>query len=317
VQCKVAVFESVAFSCATAVMFLFTAMLAGVSRVYVLRLLRSSGCDMDEMDKFVLDDERADLEDENKEERISYKELKDAVDKIKTSAKVKQITEEYEPPSTPTRATMLWKKSKAIKTAMMITTSKASKAADYAPASPGPISSDASGIIEMCSLDSDAVTADVNHLQSIDVDSSSSAGFAQLGAGRDRTTSKSVLDACSAKRPREDEAEGQGQGSDSSKWHEDRKISAARRDSQVHRMRRVQLLHAGIKSGVFFFDSPALYFLLRNIRLVNVYKCFAVIYVPIFNILLFLFGRSMCNAAIYSFACFSPSTRLPLPPSPL
>ena len=44
------------------------------------------------------------------------------------------------------------------------------------------------------------------------------------------------------------------------------KHSTKRKASQLLKLRRVQLLHAGIKSGIFVFDSPELYFFLRDTR---------------------------------------------------
>lgn len=44
------------------------------------------------------------------------------------------------------------------------------------------------------------------------------------------------------------------------------KHSTKRKASQLMKLRRVQLLHAGIKSGIFVFDSPELYFFLRDTR---------------------------------------------------
>jgi hypothetical protein len=189
-------------------MLLFTLSLALVSRVYVLRLLRSSGCDMDAMDRFVLDDERSDLEDENKAERISYKELKDAIYKIQTSEKVK---EEHK---TETRPTL-------------------------SKAGPGRVSG------------ADSSVARIHHRTE-----SHATPFERFrNSSSDATT---VLGACSVKAP------APVQQRESEKYREDRVQSAKRRDSMTNRLRRLQLLHAGIKSGIFFFDSPSLYFFCRD-----------------------------------------------------
>jgi hypothetical protein len=239
IQCKLGVYQSATYAVGTFAMLLFTASLAMLSRVYVLRLLRTSGCDMDEMDKFLLDDEVSDLEDATQLRRISYKELKSAMERIKSSEKIKHTQlSSHSPkkdgkPMELSRGATLWNKTKGIKMALrMKNAHSANNPSPYVATDAGT----AGGVLQ-------ASSCKVRGLHS------------PMASAVNSTTNSSRGSTRGSLR-------GSVRGSV-------RRVS--RKESVDHRLRREQLLGAGIKSGIFFFDSPYIYFQLRDIRLLYLY----------------------------------------------
>lgn len=264
VQCKRSWYQSFMFTCSTGLMLLFTIGLAAASRCYTIRLIKQSGCEMNELDKFVLDDEMADLNEEQ-HDRISYKELKKAIEKSKLSEKAKEMKEENTAPRS-----HLWNKASLIKTLIKLNPGE-NIAQNDNNRRLSSTSQGTSGVLQgnPRSPEKSLVRGrrqesrnDVRR-QSLQPDSSKSTGVddktrkfsvTSVETVSQPYTPSSIIDASSIK-----------MNANIPVFSE--KFEARRKESQALAMRRLQLLHAGIKSGVFLFDSPGLYFLLRDTSL--------------------------------------------------
>ena len=166
------------------------------------------------MDQFLLDDEVADLENKN-EDRISYKELKTAISRIKLSQKERKTD----------KAKKLWKKTKLVKViaGMRITAPVHDTIEEEGPS---PMS--------WSDVGQPSPQKPVGD------------GTVSLDHSMERRATN-IMDASSQKCITAEDTE-------------------QRRNSDAMRDRRMRLMHAGIRSGIFVFNSPDLYFMLRDTR---------------------------------------------------
>ena len=229
-----------------------TLVLSLMSRFYLFRLIKSSGCRMDAMDSYILDDEVNELQHGNKD-RISFKELKKVIEKTTKSRKQSKASNR---PAVMRRASELWAKTRIIKPVLRTVRKSGpdSPEADTTASTSAKSASIASKKLWSRARAIKAITRlgnyspKVHEAEDLDLDNPPSI---ETSVSDPTTVRRTIIDASSSKHT-------QDNVSDNIKVQEQRKRSL------LLDIKRKNLLGAGFRSGIFLFDRPYIYFWFRD-----------------------------------------------------